>query len=87
MLKKIKGLVHWFVALEPIEHKHWYTLTGATKDEYGYNSGRCDHQIGCWYCSGWFCGNIERKDCVECTERKRVNGDVHWQMTNGRLIR
>lgn len=58
---KWRALIQWFMALDVQSHRHWCKLQPE-----GHNSGRCEHQTTCWYCTGLLCVNVERKDCPKC---------------------
>lgn len=61
-MRKIKALIQWWMLLDLKQHKHWCKI-----EPEGNNTGRCEHQIGCWFCTGLFCANVERKDCPTCS--------------------
>ena len=66
---KLVGLIHWWLLLEPIEHKHWCTYQkpdGTIKTD----EERCYHSGICWYCIGISCIGVERKDCPNCEAGK-----------------
>lgn len=54
---KIIGLVHWWLQLGPIKHRHWCPAN---------EENRCYHQSICWYCEDAFCISQERKKCAGC---------------------
>lgn len=79
MINKFKALIQWFMSLEVQEHRHWCKL-----EPEGYNSGRCEHQSSCWYCTGLFCSHTERKDCPNCAamsdeEKSEISRKLHEQ--------
>jgi len=64
MKRKLIGLIHWWLQLEPIQHRHWCEI-----DPKGCGT-RCEHEASCWYCEGIFCINQERKNCPGCENNK-----------------
>ena len=55
--QKMVGLLHWWLQLAPIRHRHWCPTDG---------DPRCYHASICWYCEGAFCVDLERKKCAGC---------------------
>lgn len=57
-MRKLKALLQWFVLLDLTEHRHWC------------DNRECYHHGVCWYCTGIFCGDHERKNCPNCGAEK-----------------
>lgn len=57
--RKLIGLIHWWIELEPKEHRHWCLIGNGIPE-------RCEHQHSAWHCYGAFCINQERKNCPRC---------------------
>ncbi len=60
MKRKLIALLHWWLQLEPIRHRHWCE----------HNNGNCEHEGSCWFCEGVFCVAKERKNCPGCAKGK-----------------
>lgn len=59
MKRKLIGIIHWWMQLEPIRHRHWCP-----------NTNDCYHRSVAWYCEGLFCSDVDRKPCPNCVENK-----------------
>lgn len=54
MKRKLIALIHWWIQLEPVRHRHWCENRG------------CAHTSSCWFCEGVFCVGQDQKNCPRC---------------------
>jgi hypothetical protein len=60
---RFKGLIQWFMQLEPQIHGHW-CIRPVSKD--------CPSKGYRWDCSGLLCGHLEHKNCPVCTAEREA---------------
>lgn len=58
MKRKIIGLIHWWIQLEPVRHRHWCPV-----------ECDCYHRSIAWDCEGLWCVSQERKACPNCAAK------------------
>jgi hypothetical protein len=63
--RKLVGLIHWWISLEPVRHQHWCVIDRAVE-----SADRCEHQFSSWVCEGLLCLGQERKNCPGCERGK-----------------